>query len=285
MQIENVARIGLASRRTANQQGQRTVSDGVLGQIVVDNQHVFALLHEIFAHRAACVWRDILHRRKLGRGCADDNGVFHRARARELLDKLRNGRVFLADGNVDADDVLAALVDDGIRRNRGLARLTVADNQFALAAADRDHAVDCLDACLQRDADALALDNARRGAFNRAGMAGFNFALSIDALTQRVDDAADQLLADRNGNDAPRAANDAALVQTDVAAQNNNGNGVLFQVERHAIFAVFKLDQLVGHAAFKAAGARDTVADQNDRTGFVLFELLVVLLDLGLNDF
>ena len=74
-------------------------------------------------------------------------------------------------------------------------------------------------------------------------------------------------------------------MQAHIATQNNNGDGIFFQVERHAIFAVFKLDQLVGHAAFKSAGTGDTVADQNDRTGFVLLKLLIVLFDLGLNDF
>jgi hypothetical protein len=42
------------------------------------------------------------------------------------------------------------LVDDRVDRDRGLARLTVADDQLALPTTDRDHAVDRLDAGLER---------------------------------------------------------------------------------------------------------------------------------------
>ena len=115
----------------------------------------------------------------------------------------------------------------------------------------------------------------QRRAFNRTEYGWFCFALSIDALTQRVDDAANR--SSPTGTETTRPCDERYCPRADRRrCQNNNGNGVLFQVERHAVFAVFKLDQLVCHAAFKAAGAA-IVADQNDRTGFVLFELLVVL--------
>ena len=44
--------------------------------------------------------------------------------------------------------------------------LPVADDQLALAAADRDHRVDGLDAGLQRLANRLPVDNARRDALD-----------------------------------------------------------------------------------------------------------------------
>ena len=257
----------------------------MLGQIIVDNQYVFTLLHEVFAHRAACIRRDILHRRKLGSRCTDNNGIFHSASTCQLFNKLCHRGILLTDRNINTDDILAALVDDGVRRNSGFTCLTIANDQLALAAANRNHAVNGLDARLKRHTDALTFNDARCRAFNRSGMAGLNFAFSIHALSKCVDDAANQLFANRNGNNAPRATNDAAFVQAHIATQNNNGDGIFFQVKRHAIFAVFKLDQLVGHAAFKSAGTGDTVSDQNDRTGFVLLKLLIVLFDLGLNDF
>ena len=54
-------------------------------------------------------------------------------------------RALLADGDVDAADLLlrvaglpvVPLVDDRVQRDRGLAGLPVADDQLALAAADR----------------------------------------------------------------------------------------------------------------------------------------------------
>jgi hypothetical protein len=52
---------------------------------------------------------------------------------------------------------LALLVDDRVERHGGLAGLTVADDQLALAAADGDHRVDGLEARLQGLVDRLAL--------------------------------------------------------------------------------------------------------------------------------
>ena len=64
MQIEYIAGISLASWRTVKQKGKCTVRDRVLGQIVVDNEDVLALVHEILADRAAGIRRDILQRRQ-----------------------------------------------------------------------------------------------------------------------------------------------------------------------------------------------------------------------------
>ena len=68
----------------------------------------------------------------------------------------RDGRPLLADGDVDADQVLALLVDDGVDGDGRLAGLPVADDQLALTAADRDHRVDGLDAGLDRRVHVLA---------------------------------------------------------------------------------------------------------------------------------
>lgn len=58
-------------------------------------------------------------------------------------------------------DVLAALVEDGVERNRALAGLAIAKDQFALPASDRDQRIDDLDAGLQRHADRVPLHDCR----------------------------------------------------------------------------------------------------------------------------
>ena len=59
------------------------------------------------------------------------------------------------------------LVDDRVDGDRRLAGLAVTDDQLALAAADRDHRVDGLDAGHDRLVDVLALGHARRDALDR----------------------------------------------------------------------------------------------------------------------
>src|SRR6202008_1697691 len=76
----------------------------------------------------------------------------------ERLDDLGDGRALLADGDVDAVELGALvagrvhrlLVQDGGEGDGGLAGRTVADDQLALAAADRDQGVDRLQAGLHR---------------------------------------------------------------------------------------------------------------------------------------
>jgi hypothetical protein len=70
VQVEDVARIGLAAGGPAQQQRDLAVGLGVLGQVVVDDQRVLALLHELLADGAAGVGRKVLERGRLGSGCA-----------------------------------------------------------------------------------------------------------------------------------------------------------------------------------------------------------------------
>ena len=122
------------------------------------HERVLALVREVLGHRGAGVGRHELDRRRLVGGSGDDDRVVHRAGFLERLHQLHDGRHALADRDVDGDDVLVLVVDDRVDRDRGLAGLAVADDQLALAAADRDHRVDRLEAGLQRLLDALALD-------------------------------------------------------------------------------------------------------------------------------
>src|SRR5216684_597895 len=95
-----------------------------------------AAIAKIFAHRAAGIWRDKLQRRGFRRRRRDHRGVIHGTVAVELLDHLRDRRALLADRDVDALHVLAALIDNRIDCNRGLAGLAIPDNQLALPAAN-----------------------------------------------------------------------------------------------------------------------------------------------------
>ena len=93
--------------------------------------------------------------------------ILHGAVVFERLHHLRDRRTLLADRDVDANHVAALLIDDRVERDRGLAGLAVADDQLALAAADRNHRVDGFDAGLHRLFHRLAIDHAGRHALDR----------------------------------------------------------------------------------------------------------------------
>ena len=143
---------------------------------------------------------DVLHGRAVGCGSGDDDRVVHRALFFELADDAGNRRCLLADRDVNTFNAGATLVDDRIDRERGLAGLAIADDQLALAAADRHHRVNRLQAGLHRLRYRLAFDNARRNLLDRRRAFGLDRALAVDRVTERVDDPTEQ----RIGRSAPR---------------------------------------------------------------------------------
>ena len=84
----------------------------------------------------------------------------------ERLHHLGYRRAFLADRDVDADDISALLVDDRVERDSRLSRLAVPDDQLALSAADRDHGVDGFDSGLQGLLHAAPVHDAGGDAFD-----------------------------------------------------------------------------------------------------------------------
>ena len=144
--------------------------------------------------------------RRLGSRSGDHDGVVHGAGVGQSLHHLRDRRALLPDRAVDADHVAALLVDDGVQNDGGLAGLAVADDQFALAAADRNHRVDGLDAGLQRLAHRLPVDHARRDALDGHALLGGDRALAVERNAQRIHHAADQRFAHGRGHDRRRCA-------------------------------------------------------------------------------
>ena len=146
MQIEDVAGVRLAPGRAVQQQGNLTVGDGVLGEIVVYDQHIAALVHEIFAHRGAGKRRNVLERCRIGRRGAHDGGILHRPCGFEPRGDLRHGGALLADGNINAEHILPLLGENGVDGDGSLAGLAVADDELTLTAANGNERVDRLDA-------------------------------------------------------------------------------------------------------------------------------------------
>ena len=149
-------------------------------------------------------------------------------------------------------------------RTVGLAGEPVADDQLALAASDRDHGVDRLDACLHRAVHALACDDARGDPLDRHGLGGLDRPLAVERLAERVDHPADQLVADRHLEQPAGRAHLVALVEVAVVAEDHGANLVLFEVERQAVRFVGEFEQLTGHRVLQAVDLRDAVARGDD---------------------
>ena len=136
--VKDVAGKGFATGRPAQQQRELAIGARVMREIVVNDQHVAARFHEMLRDAGRGVRSDVSEARRVVALGHDDDGVIHRALFPQGCHGLRDGGRALTDGAIDAQDILAALVEDGVDRNGGLARLAVAENQLALAAPDRE---------------------------------------------------------------------------------------------------------------------------------------------------
>ena len=201
-----------------------------------------------------------------------DRGVLQRAGVLQGLAHLGDGRALLADRHVDAADLprrvagvpVLLLVDDRVDRDRGLAGLPVTDDQLALAAADRHHRVDGLDAGLQRLADLGPVDHRRRAQLQLAQLGALDRAQAVQRLAQRADHAAQEAVAHRHRQHLAGPADLLALLDLAEVAEDHDADLAHVQVQREPAGAVLELQQLVGHGRGQARDPGDAVAALDD---------------------
>ena len=181
----------------------------------------------------------------------------------ELTHHVGNRRGLLADSHVNADKVLALLVDDRIDSDSRLTGLAVTNDQFTLAAADRDHGVNGLQTRLNRLAHGLTIDHAGSNLFNHVEFFGGNRALAVNRLAERVHHTADQSRTDGNGKDATGGLNRIAFGNVFVVAENNGTDGITFKVEREAIGIAGEFQHFALHHVVKTVHAANTVGHRN----------------------
>ena len=285
VEIEHVARVGFTARRTAQQQGDLAVGNGLLGQVVVHDQSVFTAVAEVFAHGATGVRREELQGSRLGRGRGHDDGVGQSASFFQLAHHVGDGRLLLTDSHVDAADAAVLLVDDGVDGQSGFTDLTVTDDQLALATADRDHGVNRLVTGLYRLVDRLTPDHARCNFLDGVGGLSIDRAFAIDRVTQRVDYAAQQFRTNRDFQDAAGALGAHAFGEAGVSTQHNGTDGVLLQVQRHTVDTTRELDHFAVHNVGQTVDTHDTVGDGYHGTFVAGLGRDVEFLDTPLDDF
>src|SRR5262249_47363157 len=292
VQIEHVARIGLAARRTAKQQRHLAICDSLLGQVVINDDRMHAVVAEKFAHGAAGKRCDVLHRCGLRGSRRDHDRVFERALLFQHLDELRHRGALLADRDIDAIelDLLVArcvqrlLVQNRVERDRGFARLSVANDQLALAATDGDERVNRLQTGRHRLAHRFARNDAGRLHVDAAALAGLDRTLAVYRITEGVNHATEQALADRRINDGARTLYGLTFLDLTVGTEDHDADVVGFEIERHAAGAVLELHHLAGLNVVQPVDARDAVANGKHLPDFGHLGFLPEVFDLILED-
>src|SRR3954470_8668820 len=101
----------------------------------------------------------------------------------------------------------------------------------------------------------------------------------VERVPERIDDAAEERLADGHGRDLAGAADGLALLHLVPLAEERGADVVLLEVEREADDAVLELEHLEREAVLEAVDARDAVPDLQDVADLCEVGLDVELLD------
>ena len=113
---------------------------------------------------------------------------------------------------------------------------------------------------------------------------GLDRALAVERGAERVDDPAEQALADGNTHHGAGAADGLAFLDVLPLAEERDADVVLLEVESDADDAVLELEPLERDAVLEAVDAGDAVPDLQDGADLGEIGLDVVLLDPLLQD-
>ena len=286
MQVEDIARISLAARRTAEDEGDFAVCHGLLREVVIDHQRVAASVAEVFADGGACKRGVILHCGGISCGGGHDYRVIHRSVLAQGLDDGSHRTALLSDCHINtvhgvALEEVLPLVDDRVYGDGGLACLAVADDQLALSAPDRDHSVDSLQSCLERLGDRLAENDARGLALQRhIRQLSFDRAQAVKGRAEGIDDAANEAFADSDGGDAARAVHNHSFLYGVRRPHQHCTHIVRLEVHHDRTDAA-AVQQFARFGLVKAVNADHAVADLQHLADLLKLEIVFHLAELA----
>ena len=245
---------------------------------------MLALIHEVFTHSTSCIWRDVLQRCNIGCCSGNYDCVIHCTFIIQCLYQLCYSGLFLSDSYIDTDNIFAFLVDNGIDSDCCFTCLSVADDKFSLTFTDRDHRIDSLDTCLQRFMYRFSLQYARRRILDLSVIFRLDRPLAVDRLTQRIYNAADHFLPNRNFYNSSCRLYDVTFFDFFIRAENNCTDIIFFQIQRHAVYFSREFQQFASHTFFEAIYSGNPVTYLNYCTKIRNLKSVFVIFYLFFND-
>ena len=282
MQIEYITRISLTARRTLQQKRQRTVSNRMFGQIIVNDQHVLALIHEKLCHSCTGIGCDILQRRRLAGGSGYQDGIVHGSVFCKCIHDFGDRRGLLTDSHVYTDHILTLLVDDRICGNGCLTGLTVTDDQLTLSAADGEHGINGQNTGLQRYGNGFTGSNARCFMLDGTIFLDVKITFTVNGLTQSVDYTSQKLLRYRNPRLTACTGNTCSRLDTLIRAEKNTADTVMADILYQTLDTGIKDNNLTIHGMTHAVNSSNTVTDTDNGTVFLVVSFKIKMGDLFL---
>jgi len=292
VEVENVTRVGLTTGRTTEKEGHLTVGNGLLGQIIVDDESVLAVITEPLSHSTTGEGSEVLERSSLGGGGSNDDGVLHGIVLLKGLDELSDSGTLLANGDVDTVELLLLvltiipplLVKNGVNGDSGLTSLTITNDKLTLATTNRNHGVDGLNTSHHGLVDGATRENTRGLEGSTATLSSLNGALAVNGVTESIDDTAKETRSDGNVDNLTGTFDGVTLLDETIVTENGDTNVVGFQVQTHATDTRREFHHLFGLHVLQTPDTTNTVTDAEDAASLFDISAHRGTRDAGLED-
>lgn len=141
MEIENITGVSLTTGGSSEEEGHLSVGNSLLGQIVIDDKGVHAVVSEELSEGASGVGGDELEGSGIGGSGGNNDGVLEGVLLSEGLHDVSNSGSLLSNSDVNAVKLLVLvtgvegsfLVKDGINGDSGLTGLSISNDKLTLS--------------------------------------------------------------------------------------------------------------------------------------------------------
>ena len=210
-------------------------------------------------------------------GGNNDDTVFQTVSFFENVDKLRDGRLFLSDGDVDAVQffgfiafvVESFLVQDGIKSNGGFTGLSITNDQLSLTSTNWDQGVDGLQTRLHWLVDGFSGNDTWGFDVDSSSFFGVDWAFAVDGVTEWIDNSSEEFWSDWDVDDGTGSSDDITLFDFSIVTEDDNTDVVWLQVQSHTFDSGVEFNHLFGLDVFEAVNSSNTITDGEDLTGFL----------------
>ena len=277
VEIEDITRVSLTTWWSSEEERHLSISDGLLGKIVVDDESVLAVVSEVLTNGTGGVRSQELKRSRLRGSSGNDDRVVHGVGILEGSDDVGNGRSLLANGRVDAVKLLSSvtlvevflLVENSINGNSGLTSLSVTNDQLTLASTNWHKSIDALNTSLHGLVDRLSWDDTWSLELNTLSQVRSNWTSTIDGVTKRVNDSAEQIHTNWNIDNGTSSLHNISFLDVSIVTKDDNTHIVSLEVESHTLNTRGKLNHFTCLDLHKTKDTSNTITNGNDGTEFL----------------
>jgi len=281
VEVENVTRVSLTTGRTTKQKGHLTVSNSLLGQIVIDDQRVATVVTEPFTNGSTRERSEVLKRSSLRGSGGDNDGVLEGIVGLKGADKLSDSGTLLTDSNVDTVQLLGLiragvpvlLVKNGVESDGSLTGLTITDNQLTLTTTNRDHRVDRLDTSLHRLSDRVTGQNTGSLDLDTGTANAVKRTLTVDGVTEGIDNTTEKTGTDRNVDNGTSTLDSVTFLDQTIVTENDNTDVIGLQVKSHTLKTAGEFNHLFGLAVLQTIDTGNTVTNGENTTSLLNIDI------------